>query len=262
MVEFHKPDEPQQPEGRQSAPQDQQPQQAPQSPQTPPPYGAGPAQQPTPPPHGGGYGQAPGSQPYGQGPGYGPGPGPGGPSGPYAQGPGGYAQGPGQYPQGGGWGPGGQPGYAQPMRPPTTSAMWAHLGALLTITVGSSFCCGLGGVLGWIAPMTIRNNEQNRHDPLVRHHGTQAMNFGITQAIVVAVGAVLYFTALLVGISLEHASGGRAPLAAPLTIMIVALLVVAFEITSIVFAIIATVKANRGEFWSYPKAVAWPMVKP
>ncbi len=140
--------------------------------------------------------------------------------------------------------------------------MWAHLGALLTITVGSSFCCGLGGVLGWIAPMTIRGNEQNRHDPLVRHHSTQAMNFGITQAIVVAIGAVLYFSALLVGIGLEHTNGGRAPLAAPLAIMIVALLVVAFEITSIVFAIIATVKANRGEFWSYPKAVAWPMVKP
>ncbi|WP_050514877.1 DUF4870 domain-containing protein [Streptomyces rimosus] len=244
MVEFNKPEEPQQPQGQ------QQP--------TPPPppqgggYGQGGYGQ-------GGYGQPPGSQPYGPGPEYGPGP---GPSGPYAQGPGGYAQGPGQYPQGGGWGPGGQPGYAQPMRPPTTNAMWTHLGALLTVTVGSSFCCGLGGILGWIAPMTIRNNQQHQQDPLVRHHGTQAMNWGITQAIVVAIGTVLYFCAMLVGITMEHANGGRESLAFPIAVLVIAVLVVAFEITSIVFAIIATVKANRGEFWSYPKFIAWPMVKP
>lgn len=254
MVEFHKPEEPQQPQDPQASQQSpqggqtpQQPAQHPQAPQNPqapqtppPPYGAGQAQQPPPPPQGA-YGQAPGAQPYGPGPGYGAG------------------YGPGQYPQGPGWGP----GYAQPPRPSSNNnAMWTHLGALLTITVGSSFCCGLGGILGWIAPMAIRNNQENRHDPLVRHHGTQAMNLGITQAIVVGVGVVLYFFAFLIGISLGDAQDGRVALALPITILVVLGLLAAFSITSFVFAVIGTVKANRGELWSYPKFIAWPMVKP
>ncbi|MFD7665244.1 DUF4870 domain-containing protein [Streptomyces sp. NPDC059788] len=139
--------------------------------------------------------------------------------------------------------------------------MWTHLGALLTVTVGSSICCGLGGVLGWIAPLSIRNNPENRHDPLVRHHGTQALNFGITQAIMVAVGGLLYLAVLLSGITGAYGDGRALPVALLLFGGLLAL-DAAFLIAGCVFAVIGTIRANRGELWSYPKFLAWPMVKP
>ena len=85
------------------------------------------------------------------------------------------------------------PGYGtQPPAPPTGPAMWAHLGALLTITAGTMMCCGLGAFLGWIFPLSLRGNDRHKHDPYIRHHATQAVNFGITQAIMAALGMVLY----------------------------------------------------------------------
>lgn len=175
----------------------------------------------------------------------------------------GHDAGPGPYGPGPGWGAGGQPGYPHPMQPPSTAAMWTHLSALLTITVGASFCCGLGGILGWIAPMTIRNNPRNLQDPLVRHHGAQAMNFGITQGIMVVLGFIMYLSGVMTlsFATVDQQSEPVVPLALPIVLLSVLALLGAFVITGIVFAIIGTVKASRGQMWSYPKFVAWPMVK-
>ncbi|MFB7635485.1 DUF4870 domain-containing protein [Streptomyces sp. NPDC056149] len=154
------------------------------------------------------------------------------------------------------------PGYGvpPPPAPATGPAMWAHLGAVLTITAGSMFC-GLGGFLGWIAPLSIRGSARHKHDPYVRHHATQALNFGLTQTIVAVLGVVLYFGSALVFAAADHSGSSEAPpgLAVPLlTVMVV---MAAYAISGIVCAIVATTKANKGEPWRYPRLIAWPLVK-
>lgn len=192
-----------------------------------------------------GYGP---QQPYGTGPGWQSGAAPGG----Y-----GYPQGPG--PGAPGYAPG--PGYGtQPPPPSTSAAMWAHLGALLTITAGSAMCCGLGAFLGWIAPVSVRNGERHRHDPYVRHHATQALNFGITQAVMAVLGTALYFlTMIIFSVAADEAQRESAGMAIPMLTVVV--IMGLYGISGIVCAIIATVKATRGEWWTYPRLIAWPLSK-
>ncbi|MFJ9851496.1 DUF4870 domain-containing protein [Streptomyces sp. NPDC101150] len=177
-----------------------------------------------------------------------------GPQQPYGQQPSyGYPPGPGYQQPVAGYGP-------QQPAPPTGPAMWAHLGALLTVTVGSGLCCGLGGFLGWIAPLSIRNNVRHQQNPYVRHHATQAMNFGFTQAIVAVLGVVLYFGSAFIFAAAANDAQREGPgLAVPvLTVMGI---MVAYALAGMVCAIIGTVKANSGELWTYPRLIAWPMAK-
>ncbi|MEU2362710.1 DUF4870 domain-containing protein [Streptomyces noursei] len=170
--------------------------------------------------------------------------------------PGGYGQ-----PGAAGYGYPTGPGYgAPPPRPSTSPAMWAHLGALLTITTGSIFC-GLGGFLGWIVPLSIRSNARHKHDPYVRHHATQALNFGVAQAVVATLGVLLYFGSAITFAAADGSGSSDAPpgLAVPLvTIMVI---MAAYAVSGLVCAIIGTVKANKGEPWSYPRLIAWPLSK-
>ncbi|MFF2812080.1 DUF4870 domain-containing protein [Streptomyces sp. NPDC058000] len=165
------------------------------------------------------------------------------------------------YPSAPGYGYPTGPGYgAQPPSPSTTPAMWAHLGALLTITAGSMLC-GLGGFLGWIGPLSIRSNARHKHDPYVRHHATQALNLGITQAIVATLGLILYFGSAIIFAAADDSGRADAPpgLAVPLvTVMVV---MVAYAISGMVCALIGTIKATKGELWSYPRLIAWPLSK-
>ncbi|MGX1757013.1 DUF4870 domain-containing protein [Streptomyces lydicus] len=207
-----------------------------------------------------GYGPQAGGpqQPYGA-----PQPGYGTPHDPYGAsqqswhgGPGSYGYPGVQQPPGPGYGPG-----APPPAPSTGPAMWAHLGALLTVTVGSTMCCGLGALLGWIFPLSVRGNDRHKHDPYVRHHATQAMNFGITQAVMAALGTVLYFASAFIFAAAAHTDAQRnsSGLAVPLLTVIV--IFGGFVLSSIICAIIGTVKASRGELWTYPRLIAWPLGK-
>ncbi|MCF3146277.1 DUF4870 domain-containing protein [Streptomyces platensis] len=199
-----------------------------------------------------GYGPPAGGpqQPYGAPP-------QGGPGAPQS---GGYGHG---TPQPGGYGYPGtpQPGYGP--RPPASSsgpAMWSHLGALLTITAGTLMCCGLGAFLGWVFPLSLRGNDRNQHDPYIRHHATQAVNYGFTQAIMAAFGLVLYVASALtfaaVATEEQRNSSG---LAVPLITVIA--IFTAYALSGVICAVIATVKATRGELWTYPRLIAWPLSK-
>ncbi|SEC13347.1 Uncharacterized conserved protein, Tic20 family [Streptomyces sp. 2224.1] len=161
-----------------------------------------------------------------------------------------------QQPPGPGYGPG-----TPPPAPSTGPAMWAHLGTLLTVTVGSTMCCGLGALLGWIFPLSVRSNDRHKHDPYVRHHATQAMNFGITQAVMAALGTVLYFSSAVIFAAASETDAQRnsSGLAVPLLTVIV--IFGGYALAGIVCAVIGTVKANRGELWTYPRLIAWPLSK-
>ncbi|WP_328732292.1 DUF4870 domain-containing protein [Streptomyces caniferus] len=170
----------------------------------------------------------------------------------------------------GGYGyPGAQqpgPGYGGTGTPPspapsTGPAMWAHLGALLTVTAGTMMCCGLGALLGWIFPLSVRGNDRHRHDPYIRHHATQAVNFGITQAIMAALGAVLYFASAFIFAAAADTDAQRnsSGLAVPLLTVIV--IFGGYALSGVICAVIGTVKATRGELWTYPRLIAWPLSK-
>jgi len=102
-----------------------------------------------------------------------------------------------------------------------TNALWAHLGSLL---VNYLVSCGL---LGWIVPLVIRNGAGAR-SPFVRFHATESLNFSITIAIASVVSGVLMI--VLIGFILW-----------PLVI-----------IGGLVLQILASVKANSGEWYRYP----------
>lgn len=196
-------------------------------------------------------------------PGYGPGPYPGGPQQPYGAQPGwdagappgGYGQPAGTgYPAGPAYGP--QP----PPANPASTALWAHVGALLTITLGTMICCGLGAFLGWIAPLAIRGSARHKHDPFVRQHATQAANFGFTQAIVAFMGAVLYVgSGVVFHVAANDIQRAGSGVAVPL--LTVVGIMAAYAISGIVCAIIGATKAKHGELWTYPRLIAWPMSK-
>ncbi|MGW1377684.1 DUF4870 domain-containing protein [Streptomyces sp. NPDC002446] len=155
------------------------------------------------------------------------------------------------------------PGYGTqpPPSPSTGPAMWSHLGALLTVTAGSMMCCGLGAFLGWIFPMSIRGNERHKHDPYVRHHATQALNFGITQAVMAALGVLLYFASAFIFAAAAHTDAQRNGPGLAVPLLTVLGIMAAYGISGMVCAIIATVKATRGELWTYPRLIAWPLSK-
>jgi uncharacterized Tic20 family protein len=164
--------------------------------------------------------------------------------------------GPGWQPYPGQPGPGWQP--YPPQKSPTSVAMWAHLGALLTLTVGGTVCC-IGPLLGWIAPVVIRNESQNRHDPFIRHHATQALNHAITQAIAMVLAVLLYIGVIA---SSAFADSSQSGWVAPVVVGSLLLALIGYGIAGFVFAIIGTTKANGGQWWSYPKMFAIPFVKP
>jgi uncharacterized Tic20 family protein len=184
------------------------------------------------PPYGqGGYGQQPGygqQQPYGQG-GYGqqqPPPQPGygqPPQQPYVQQ--GYGQQPG-YGQQQGYGQVQPYGAAAPMAGPTTAeerqwGMLGHVGMIL---------------LGFVAPLIVYLTKKDESQ-FLKHHGIEGLNFAITQAIYFFINIILMF--VLIGF-----------ITFPLQ-----------YIAMIVFAIMAGVAANRGEYYKYPTFMAFPIIK-
>lgn len=131
---------------------------------------------------------------------------------------GGYGQAAPSYDQGA---YGHQQGYGQPAEgagaplSPSDARMWAmfsHLGSLL---------------LGFIAPLVIFLVYKDR-DRFVRHHSAQALNFQIIVTIGMLVSAVLMI--IIIGIFTFFA------------------IVIAYY----VFAIIAAIAANKGEWYEYP----------
>ncbi|MFI0977834.1 DUF4870 domain-containing protein [Streptomyces sp. NPDC021093] len=176
---------------------------------------------------------------------------------PGQQSPYGHPQGaPGQQPPYGAPGPGPYSGpypgpydYGHGMPPQqfsTTSAMWAHLGTLLALTLGSGVTCGLSAIAAWVVGLSIRSSAR---DPFTRVHGTAALNLALTS---------LIYSAGMVGLSLllSFLPGNVAALqVVPMVLLIV------YGITVVVFMIIATVAANKGRPYRYPAFLAFPMAK-
>jgi uncharacterized Tic20 family protein len=125
---------------------------------------------------------------------------------------------------------GGQPphgGYGQPgLTPvsPSDERLWgmlAHLGQLL---------------FAFLAPIVIYVIYRDRSQ-FIRHHAAQALNFAVTCLIYWTIGAVLTVITCGVGV----------------------VLLVALAVAELVFLIIAAVAANKGEWYTYPPFVAFPM---
>jgi uncharacterized protein len=111
-------------------------------------------------------------------------------------------------------------GGPQPSPPmsPADEKMWATL-----IQVG-------GLLFGFLAPLIGYLVLKDR-GPFVRAWSATALNFQLTLLIAYLVGAILAF--VLIGF----------------------FILLAAAIVSVVFAIIAAVKASRGEWWQYPVTI-------
>lgn len=170
--------------------------------------------------------------PYGnpQHGGYGPGGFPGQAGGPQDQYPG-HGTGPGQE---GGYGPGyaqhdygrqsyGHPGYAQQPHDPrndTTIASLTHLSPVILSLLSA-------GWLGFLAPLVVWLIYRDR-SPFLRASAAAAFNFGLAMLVGIIIGYLTIW--LLIGIILLPVVG----------------------ILYLVFAILAAVRASRGEVYSYP----------
>lgn len=100
-----------------------------------------------------------------------------------------------------------------------TWEMFCHLSALLGL-----FTVNLGSILGPLIVWLIKKDEM----PGVDRHGKESLNFQISMFIYMAVSAIL----IIVAVGL--------------------VLVPILAIVNIVCVIIATIKANNGEFYQYP----------
>ncbi|QAT85123.1 hypothetical protein EJ065_3562 [Corallococcus coralloides] len=101
-----------------------------------------------------------------------------------------------------------------------TMGMLAHLGSIAGVVVGAGF-------LGWAVPLFLMLTK-GKESSFVRAHAVESLNFQITTFIAMAISAVLMCA--VIGFVL-------APLVA---------------IVSIVFTVIAGLKANDGELYRYP----------
>ncbi|GAA4744745.1 hypothetical protein GCM10025783_15630 [Amnibacterium soli] len=109
---------------------------------------------------------------------------------------------------------------------PSDERMWAmftHLSALVGIVVGAGF-------VGWLGPLIIFLVFKDR-SAFVAEHGKATLNFQITMLVAAFVAALLWI--VLVGF----------------------LITAAIYVIVIVFSIIATVAASRGERYVYPLTI-------
>ena len=111
--------------------------------------------------------------------------------------------------------PGNFAGGHQPTSDDNTMAVLAHIGALL---------------VGFIAPLLVLLLK-SQGNPYVRRHAVESLNFQITMTIGAAVSFVLMF--ILIGF----------------------LTLAAITIMSLVFCILATIAASRGEEYTYPLSI-------
>ncbi|MCI0572536.1 MAG: DUF4870 domain-containing protein [Myxococcaceae bacterium] len=101
-----------------------------------------------------------------------------------------------------------------------TMGMLAHLGTIAGIVVGAGF-------LGWAVPLFLLLTK-GKDSAYIRYHAVESLNFQITLMIAAAGSAIL----ICLGIGI--------------------LMLLAIAGASIVFAIIAGLKANEGEYYRYP----------
>lgn len=102
-----------------------------------------------------------------------------------------------------------------------TQAMLTHLSAL------SGFIIPFGNIVGPLVFWLINKDKM----PFVDDQGKEALNFQITMAIASIISAVL------------------------ILVIIGFVLIFAVMIVSVVFTIIATLKANNGEYYRYPLSI-------
>ena len=106
-------------------------------------------------------------------------------------------------------------------------AMFAHLSALAAMVIGLNF---LGPLIIW----AIKKDE----DPYVRQHATEALNFNLSVFLYFVVGGIATFVLILVLVGL----------------LLIPVLM-AMGVAWIVLAIMAGMKANRGEYYRYPLTI-------
>ena len=181
-----------------------------------------PEDRPVPPPYEGVYGQAPGAQPHGvQPPGF-------QPSDP--------AYGQPQYDPHWGYGPPGVPQQQQYTYgvPPSdmTTALWCYVGSLLG---------------GFLVPLIIYFVKK-KDSPFVRYHAAQALNFGLTQMIIV-------FSYILPIVIVAIVVNTPALLALIVPVYLYEL------IAPWVWMIMGAIKSGRGEWWRMPTWTCFRMVR-
>lgn len=97
----------------------------------------------------------------------------------------------------------------------------------------------IGGIFFGFLPALIGYLILKDRGPFVRSHTAAALNFQISMAIYVFAGTIVSIPLMLVGIGF-------------LTIWLIP---IAASVLIFIFSIIAAVKANQGQFYTYPLAI-------
>lgn len=97
----------------------------------------------------------------------------------------------------------------------------------------------IGGIFFGFLPALIGYLILKDRGPFVRSHTAAALNFQISMAIYVFAGTIVSIPLMLVGIGF-------------LTIWLIP---IAASVLVFIFSIIAAVKANQGQFYTYPLAI-------
>lgn len=144
------------------------------------------------------------------------------------------------------WGPYAAPPPSGGSRP-SQLGMWCHLGALLANLVAGGF--------GWIVPLVFYNTKAD--DRFVRHHASESLNIQLN-LLALSIGGVLLAFVGLVGILPAFSVGGGGAFAVLIGVFVLVwVLLVGASITVLVWQIMASIRANRGEWYTYPFCLRW-----
>ncbi|MBB5432156.1 DUF4870 domain-containing protein [Nocardiopsis composta] len=116
------------------------------------------------------------------------------------------------------------PGGPAPSAEDPVWAMVAHLS-------GAIVAC-----LGWVPPLIVFSSRKER-SPFTRQHAAEALNFQLTLLIPYAISWIVYIVLALV---------------APQVAWIGSVLIALVWVLSIVFGVLAAVRANKGGWYRYP----------
>ena len=121
-----------------------------------------------------------------------------------------------------------------------SSAMWAHLGALLVWAGGVLASAGLLSLFAWVVPVVIKG-QQGARSPFVRAHAAESLNFQVSQLIYGVVAAVVGVVVTVVTLGLA------------LLVVLPALLV--WVVVAVIVMVRASTAASHGLAYRYPLTI-------
>lgn len=151
-------------------------------------------------------------------------------------------------------------GHVPPPRTPShQSAMWAHLIPVLTY-LGAFLFFPLAFFL-WVGPLVIRNSRAAQYDPYVRRQATEALNCWLSSLLTGFPLVLLAIVVLFFGFLGSDSTAGTSLAFGAIACVAVIIISCVLDLARLVFGIIACSRTGGGTDFTYPRLLAFPLIR-